>query len=765
MDVYKIGIALSMTSNHAGVLATMTNALTHAHVKAGQLQGSLNRVQAAAFGAVQAIAGFAMLKGLDRLIERGNELTRVMRNMEQAGASAVQVKHADDEARRLTSIYRNMSRVDVMHAINDARGIFGSQDTAIHEVPGIIRAGSFLRAYQGEEKGKGSHSALMAEMSAALKSGEIAGKITPAEMFKHIDGLVAMKVAFGEQLKIGQYLTAQRHAGAAARNWSDDFRYGIFGALVQENGPNAGTMLATLGNKVVGGSGWTTAAAKNAMNLGLLDPDKVEYDKNGRVKRIKPGGVKGWETFADNPQLWVDKFLKPLVERSSKDPARQQQLIASIFPNQNASKAVTEMIQQGTKFHKDAALANDAYRKLQNGGAEKYTAGSWDYQKQAFATQLDNVIVAVGSALVPKATENLAALNEQLIKMSTWAANPEHAGTIEAIGKGIAVIGTALIAGGGVAILAALGPAGWLAAGITAFGAALIAFKGSEMHKSLNDWVQNVETELGKVITAIANEIKSWPARLGEAIAQIGTDILNALKGALGGLAETLKKYAPPMAVPGGISYDGGTGVGGMIHKASLGSAANSNLPGVSSSGLAIKPGAASGSFHPALLDAARAAGGGRVTALNDSYHRGTGSMHARGLAVDLTGNPASVMANARAAMAAAGLVEGKDYKLLNEYAHPSRRSTGGHVHLQFNNKGAADAFSRSRQVTPPTAGPPPKQHDQMVFNIPVHIGGERVAHVVSRQIAQAGRYPSRIGGSDGYGSWRPPGVTVPDAA
>jgi hypothetical protein len=79
-----------------------------------------------------------------------------------------------------------------------------------------------------------------------------------------------------------------------------------------------------------------------------------------------------------------------------------------------------------------------------------------------------------------------------------------------------------------------------------------------------------------------------------------------------------------------------------------------------------------------------------RVTALNDAYHAGTGSKHAQGLAIDFAipdpSKSAEIAAKVRARLGAGGSVQ-------DEYLNPSARSTGPHIHVQFNTPEAAVAF------------------------------------------------------------------------
>lgn len=71
-----------------------------------------------------------------------------------------------------------------------------------------------------------------------------------------------------------------------------------------------------------------------------------------------------------------------------------------------------------------------------------------------------------------------------------------------------------------------------------------------------------------------------------------------------------------------------------------------------------------------------------RFTAFNDSYHKGTNSKHATGNAFDFTVKNAKEAEAAVAKLNEMALKYGFTIKTINEYANPSKRATGGHVHV-----------------------------------------------------------------------------------
>jgi hypothetical protein len=474
-SVYTIGMRIALTNDVSGVLGTIAADMMGLSMLEGKITKGFQNMRLGVLGVGAAFASAGIVYGLTKLVDKGNEWVRVTRNMEMAGVSLKDNLEAQAKAMELTQKYRNMSSVDILKIINDARSTLGDQKTATEHIEPIVQAGAFLRAYQGNEKGGHNAESLEKELIAAMKSGEIAGKITSEDMAQHVRQLTAMKVAFGDQLKIGQYLTAQRAGGVALRNTSDEFRYGMFPALVQENGVNAGTMLMTLFNKVVAGTGNRTKSLEFMADHGLLDKKLIDYDRVGRAKGLKtPDAIIGNREIAMNFADGIMKYFKPAMDKYAKgDKIKEAQFVSQSFPDRNAAKAVMEIIQQFGKFSKDAKLVAEAYKASEN--IQHYLEGSWDYQVQAFTAQWDNLMTHLGAPIVGDAARMLGAINNVMAGMSAWAmANPEKARAIgaalAAIAAGLATLAVVLT---GSAIIGAIGVGGWLIAGLAAFGTAL----------------------------------------------------------------------------------------------------------------------------------------------------------------------------------------------------------------------------------------------------------------------------------------------------
>ncbi|MCY6988442.1 hypothetical protein OYB56_10405 [Acinetobacter baumannii] len=94
------------------------------------------------------------------------------------------------------------------------------------------------------------------------------------------------------------------------------------------------------------------------------------------------------------------------------------------------------------------------------------------------------------------------------------------------------------------------------------------------------------------------------------------------------------------------------------------------------------------------LTQSALGKGLNRFTAFNDLYHKGSNSKHATGNAFDFTLDDAKKSSEAVSQLEQMAKRYGFVVKVLDEYRSPSKRATGGHIHVSvLGYKGTADAL------------------------------------------------------------------------
>ena len=134
--------------------------------------------------------------------------------------------------------------------------------------------------------------------------------------------------------------------------------------------------------------------------------------------------------------------------------------------------------------------------------------------------------------------------------------------TLQGISTGIAGLTVALAGGGGAAILAAMGPAGWLTGGIIALGAALVALDKAGGLKFFDDIEKAVQDLGARLSAAIVNMLRGiLPSWMGGAPATPG-----ATPGSGVGPPSQWSPVAPPFMPMRYTPGAGGSGFQNAIH-------------------------------------------------------------------------------------------------------------------------------------------------------------------------------------------------------
>lgn len=105
----------------------------------------------------------------------------------------------------------------------------------------------------------------------------------------------------------------------------------------------------------------------------------------------------------------------------------------------------------------------------------------------------------------------------------------------------------------------------------------------------------------------------------------------------------------------------------------------------------------AGGKAHQGILDLAGAIQDKfqitKFTAFNDMYHKGTSSKHNQGLALDFGLQDSSKSGQVTSDLRSMLGKNGVNAQVLDEYKNPSKRATGGHIHVSFNSQADADKY------------------------------------------------------------------------
>lgn len=515
MDVWKIGVAISLSNGMSPVLAIIAADLLGIKGKVGEVERAFNGWNTAIMGAGGVLAGGALMAGLVKMVEHGKELVHVQAQMAIAGMDQLQVAEATAKAWEISAKY-GLKVSEVAGDIKEARMVYGSTEHAIDFIEPLEKMRVVLNSVSEGSGGRAKDA-----VYEAARTGELKGLITPEEFTRYFDGMTKAISASGGKIDPKAYLQATQYGRIASKGWDEEFFTKYLPSMIQEMGPTqSGTALMSLFGSVVQGK--VTKRSLGMMDdIGLIgDPSKIIYNKLGDPTGFQPGALAGTDLMTKDPFRWSQEILRPLVEKKlGHDVAPGDQdsikLLSGMFGSRTAAQAIATLLLEGQRIRKDAGLIGEAKG---TDAAEGLLTTDPTAAMNNFKNSWDNLMTALGAPLVQTAINAMNGIADVMKSITGFAvAHPE---AIKLIGEAIAGVSLALIALGGAAIVgAAVAIVGPVAAAVTALGviiATIAAF----------NWQAIVA-----VFDGIYNAIVQFIEKMKALVASIAGAILGAASG------------------------------------------------------------------------------------------------------------------------------------------------------------------------------------------------------------------------------------------
>ncbi len=563
-DVYKVGVSIMLTSNMSALLGVMAKQLTGINSQVKNLATTWGRSATIIKGAMAAVVGVEVIKGYAKLVQHGEKLIHYQTQLRAAGYSNLEIQEATNRAFQtgsdiLTSRYADNLR-DIHHLasitgnLNEAIGL-SAPFAAVKQVMASLKDDQMRSKFAGDEL----------QTYDLARSLEVMGHTTqgPAVITKWTEAMTASMIAMRGLVDGHSFYNTLNNTGGAGMGYSMDFVTKVLPFLIQEMKSGAGNALYML-SRGFGQGVITKGAAEGLQKYGLIKgPQDYLTDDSKRFLGLRAGSVAGSDVLASDPNKWVDDFLMPALKSHGVDTSNRQAVMAAIGEvsrNKNLTRVLNTMALQHDQIAKEIGNVN---RVLESGGAE-FLKTDPSIIKKSFFAQLDNLWTILGSQQVAPAYEGLARLTNVIRDMAR-ALTQMQPETLRNLGYGIGILGVSLAGAGGAAILAALGPAGWVVGAVIGIGAALAAFP------ALRSALVAIPTAINSAVDGAINAINATATRISDAIINFAKSIAGAFhipgggRGdagtqefgrALGNAGAAPMRYVPP---PGGSR-------GGVIH-------------------------------------------------------------------------------------------------------------------------------------------------------------------------------------------------------
>jgi hypothetical protein len=487
MDIYKISIALAMTSNHNAILPALAAQLLGVHTNVNNLTGGFGKLKVAIAGALAIGAGFTLLDTMVKLVDKTKEYSDELAKLETLGGGMAKAVVSGEISRKAFDISQRvpMKVEDLMKIPGASYSILGQEDSmAVWE-----KLAQFQWVIQNQKGFKGDAGDDMAKF---LRAGELGGRLTDpnthkasvAELTKFLDLAQRVMAATHGMVTPSTLLGMSQQAGFSMRGMTDEGFINMAIMAQAMGGPRAGTaMLSTY--QQMGGGKMTVQAATNMQDMGLLNAGEWHTD-HGKVIVNPEVQRRLGALLAHNPMDLVDQILKNLEARGITDPTEQSRLVMGALSRQTGQRFVNEQIMN----HEQMAAERE---RMGQGAGSAAAAGiygdkSITANEEALANAWHNLQVAVAG---PQSENVIMVLKEltgvmNAMQLSVTGMSPN---TIKLVAEGIAALSIALVGVGTVALVALAGIPG-IIIGIGLAAAALIAIEWQSI-KTIFDSIKN----------------------------------------------------------------------------------------------------------------------------------------------------------------------------------------------------------------------------------------------------------------------------------
>ena len=504
IEAWKIGVSIAMSSNAAQVLGAIQKDLFGLRREADLTTTGLNRMKLAAVGAMTAIAGAAVLKGMWSMVEAAKDLAHQQTMLRQLGVSNADVAASTASSWKAAGDVLGTNVARNLELLREAKGAFGTVQEAQDLLPSLARADVIRSNANG---GTSDDRGLQMVMKAIEMRGDVRyvdGQLDVQAAERGLNAALKFLNASGGQVDESALKGLITMAGPMAKMMGPDQFYRMMLTATEELGQKAGTALSAAGRALYGG----IMPQRNVVEMermGLINPSAVHVRRGGNVSVDQGGltgfdmlneqGLPGWVNTVLAPQLHRDFLRQAALHPKLQESQYDQQEMYRLFPTETMRRLVGLFIQQAGGVAKgaanyDAAQGLDAYRTIMGqatvsdrrrdrdayGVPDKIQADP-TAKMVAFTEAWKNLTTALGTPMIDTANLILGKLTDWMNGLALWAAKPENAamvGILEKITAGLAatgvVLGTFAVGAGMLGLVGLPGRLKALESAVTAFG-------------------------------------------------------------------------------------------------------------------------------------------------------------------------------------------------------------------------------------------------------------------------------------------------------
>ncbi|WP_065059545.1 hypothetical protein [Paraburkholderia tropica] len=334
-----------------------------------------------------------------------------------------QVNEEADKFVKATHTF-GVSQSELMRAMAESVGLFGSFDEAAKFTPTLVTLGKANAAIFGDKLGDLDEEGLKNLQKFIDRRGGFKDEAT----FKRtLDLAEKLVTGSGGYLKFQDLGAFSQNAGTAFRSLSDEGLLHMEGLMIEQGGQKAGTALMSLyQNLVAGRTPKKTMGLLQDLGLATLEEQRHGSVGGKPIKSLVMTNIQGSDLLQSDPAKWMTDVLLPALEKKGITSEPQiLKAVNDVLSNRNASNQGSIMTAQAFQVLRDYHLAKGAMGsgdvinmyKDSASGAEKDFAAAWaDFKKQFGETMLPAItnMLKAGAAIMRAINNPMTAAQAQM---------------------------------------------------------------------------------------------------------------------------------------------------------------------------------------------------------------------------------------------------------------------------------------------------------------------------------------------------------------
>jgi len=451
--------------------------------------------------------GYELLRGIVKFTDKAKELSHELTQIQvlNKNMTPLQFEQIKDWAYGLPSRVRGTTSVEALKQFGAVQSMFG-QEGALKMGDTIAQFGQVLGSQSGNWEGTSDKILKM------IRAGDLMGKFTDTvthkvdldKLQRFLDlGIRVVNATHGMVSPATWFALAQQ-GGPALSNMTDEGLMSMAMAAQGMGGYRAGTAMTSLFQQMVGGK-MTQYAAQELQTLGLVGGYSV--GQGGRVLWDKGALETPFaKSMQADPLAATEMLRKALTGGGFTTIEQQVPELFKMFGRQTTQRLVHDFLRNYPQMIGE--------RGRLESGMGVFGAGAKGNEED-YLKVMHNLSAAwedmVAKAALPAAQAAIPIMNaagDFFLGMGRWAVTPEGAAGLKQIAEGMTLLGAFMIGGGAIAVLAAMGPGGWVLGGLLAL--AVWAVENKDTFKSIADSAIGFMDKIQKAITDGFQGILDW---------------------------------------------------------------------------------------------------------------------------------------------------------------------------------------------------------------------------------------------------------------